>query len=229
MSLKEVGADFQYVLVSFSHVYDIMMNEKVILVVREPDVEKAYSRIQLLGNVQILRLRKSHGPVNTARIMGPRNTQCRHKHLIRNVSHPGIVGNDLARRAILTGHLRAVPWLHLVGVLVDGFQRLMRQLLTLLKDLVSYVHRLLPLAPRVTGFGGDGAPGWRRRDREAPEESRSTPPLNSLTHLPRLELSDAFEASRHRRLTDWAASIGRRGRYRTGAWHNHDPIGCPAS
>ena len=53
MSHEEAGANTQNILVALSHIYDVVMDEKVILVMREPDIEKAYPRIQLRGQVKV--------------------------------------------------------------------------------------------------------------------------------------------------------------------------------
>src|SRR5918998_6418763 len=121
MLRKEVGANSQNILVAFSHVDDIMVDEKVILVVREPDVEEPYSRIQLLGNVHVLRLSNSYGSLNAARIMGSRNTQRRHQHIIRDVTHPRTVRYNLIRRVFPTGSIRAMS-VHLVGELAGNLR-----------------------------------------------------------------------------------------------------------
>jgi hypothetical protein len=45
------------------------MDEKVILVVRKPDIEETYPRIELVGQIQILSLAESEYSTDTARIM----------------------------------------------------------------------------------------------------------------------------------------------------------------
>jgi hypothetical protein len=88
MLFKKTDANLQNIRVAFFHVYDIVMDEKVILVMREPDIEKSYSRVQLVGQIQILSLGKAEGAVRAARIMGSRNIQCRHWSVIGNLAHP---------------------------------------------------------------------------------------------------------------------------------------------
>jgi hypothetical protein len=138
---KEVGADLQNILVTFSHVHGIVMHTKVILVMREPDVEKAYPRIQLSGNVQVLGLGKVQWSVNAGGIMGSGNAQRRHRHIVRNVSHPRTMGNELIRRVFLAvRRIRARSRLHFVGELAGNVRGLTPQPLDRLNDLISQAH-----------------------------------------------------------------------------------------
>jgi hypothetical protein len=68
-------ASGQNIYVAFFRAYDVVMYAKVVLKMRKPDVEKTYSRIQLVGQIQLLSLSHSEYSVDTARVVCPGNAQ----------------------------------------------------------------------------------------------------------------------------------------------------------
>ncbi|PZS31021.1 MAG: hypothetical protein DLM61_09425 [Pseudonocardiales bacterium] len=59
MLSKEVEANGQDIHVALFRAYNIVVHAKVVLVMRKPDVKKAYPRVQLVGQIQLLSLSES--------------------------------------------------------------------------------------------------------------------------------------------------------------------------
>jgi len=75
---KKVEAIGENIYVAFFCACNIVMYAKIVLVMRKPDVEKSYSRPQLVGQIQLLGLSQPEQSVDAAGIMCPGNAQSKH-------------------------------------------------------------------------------------------------------------------------------------------------------
>ena len=78
MLTQEAGTSIQNICVTLPHMYNIVMDEKVIPIMCKSDVDESDPRVQLVGQVKVLSLAKPEDAVDTTGIMGSRNAQCRH-------------------------------------------------------------------------------------------------------------------------------------------------------